>query len=57
MKTKIFITALAIVLSAGLATAQNQNQNQDQDNKQVTTTSQIRPAFVDNDNSIYDRRE
>ncbi len=50
MKTKIFISALAVILSAGLVTAQNQNQDQNQDNKQVTTTSQRGPAFVDNDN-------
>jgi hypothetical protein len=46
MKTKIFISALAVVLSVGLVTAQNQ----DQDNKEKTT-SQNGPAFVDKDNN------
>ncbi|MBZ4651869.1 MAG: hypothetical protein JG761_669, partial [Proteiniphilum sp.] len=47
MKTKIFISALAVVLSVGLVTAQNQ----DQDNKEKSTTSQNGPAFVDKDNN------
>ena len=46
MKTKIFISALAVVLSVGLVTAQNQ----DQDNKEKTAT-QNGPAFVDKDNN------
>lgn len=46
MKTKIFISALAVILSVGLVTAQNQ----DQDNKEKTT-SQNGPAFVDKDNN------
>jgi len=46
MKAKIFISALAVVLSVGLVTAQNQ----DQDNKEKTT-SQNGPAFVDKDNN------
>ena len=46
MKTKIFISALAVVLSVGLVTAQNQ----DQDNKEKTAT-QNGPVFVDKDNN------
>jgi len=38
MKPKIFITALAKALSAGLVTEQNQHQDQDQDNKEKMTT-------------------
>lgn len=47
MKTRIFISALAVVLSVGLVTAQNQ----DQDNKEKATTTSKGPAFVDKDNN------
>jgi len=45
MKTRIFISALAVVLSIGLVTAQ------EQDKKEKTTTTQKGPAFVDKDNN------
>ena len=45
MRTKILLSALAVVLSVGLITAQ------EQDNKEKTTTTQQGPAFVDKDNN------
>ncbi|WP_436415905.1 hypothetical protein [Petrimonas sp.] len=47
MKTKLFISALAVVLSVGMVTAQNQNQVK----KDATTSTQNGPAFVDKDNN------
>ncbi|MBK5195937.1 MAG: hypothetical protein JJE08_07925 [Proteiniphilum sp.] len=47
MRTKILLSALAVVLSIGLVTAQEQ----DQDKKEKTTTTQNGPAFVDKDNN------
>jgi len=45
MRTKILLSALAVVLSVGLITAQ------EQDKKEKTTTTQQGPAFVDKDNN------
>ena len=45
MKTKIFLSALAVVLSIGLATAQEPVETEKE------TTTQNGPAFVDNDNN------
>jgi hypothetical protein len=45
MKTKIFLSALAVILSIGLATAQ------EQDKTEKRTTTQNGPAFVDKDNN------
>jgi hypothetical protein len=47
MKTKILLSALAVVLSIGLVTAQEQ----EQDKKEKATTTQKGPAFVDKDNN------
>lgn len=47
MKTKILLSALAVVLSVGLVTAQEQ----EQDKKEKATTTQNGPAFVDKDNN------
>lgn len=47
MKTKAFITAMALVATIGLATAQNQNQAA----KETAKTTQNGPAFVDNNNN------
>lgn len=46
MRTKLFISALAVALSIGIVTAQNQNQVK----KEETTTTQNGPAFVDKNN-------
>ncbi len=54
MKTKLFISALAVVLSVGMATAQNQ----DPVKKDTTASSQRGPAFVDkNNNGVCDNFE
>ncbi len=54
MKTKVFITAMALVVTMGLATAQNQNQAK----KETAKTTQNRPAFVDkNNNAVCDNFE
>lgn len=54
MKTKVFITAMALVATIGLATAQNQNQTV----KQTAKTTQNGPAFVDsNKNGVCDNFE
>ena len=45
MKTKIFISVLAVVLSVSLISAQ------EQDKKETVTTTQTGPAFVDKDNN------
>lgn len=45
MRTKIFISALAVILSVGVASAQ------EPDKKEKATTTQQGPAFVDNDNN------
>jgi hypothetical protein len=45
MRTKILLSALAVVLSVGLVTAQ------EQDKTEKTTTTQNGPAFVDKDNN------
>lgn len=47
MKTKLFISAIAVVLSVGMITAQNQNPVK----KDTTTSTQNGPAFVDKDNN------
>ena len=54
MKTKLFISAIAVVLSVGMVTAQNQNQVK----KDAATTTQTGPAFVDkNNNGVCDNFE
>lgn len=54
MKTKVFITAVALVAAMGLATAQNQNQVK----KNRTTSAQTGLAFVDkNNNGVCDNFE
>ncbi len=54
MKTKVFITAMALVATIGLATAQNQNQAA----KETAKTAQTGPAFVDkNNNGVCDNFE
>lgn len=54
MKTKLFISALAVVLSIGMVTAQNQNQVK----KDTTTSVQKGHAFVDkNNNGVCDNLE
>lgn len=45
MRTKILLSALAVVLSVGVASAQ------EQDKKEQAMTTQQGPAFVDNDNN------
>ncbi len=45
MRTKILLSALAVVLSVGVASAQ------EQDKKEKAVTTQQGPAFVDNDNN------
>ena len=47
MKAKLFISAIAVVLSVGMVTAQNQNPVR----KDTTTSTQNGPAFVDKDNN------
>lgn len=54
MKTKAFITAMALIATIGLATAQNQNQAA----KETAKTAQTGPAFVDkNNNGVCDNYE
>lgn len=56
MKTKLAIAVLALVATAGLASAQNQTRNQTK--KQETTAIQRGPSFVDkNNNGICDNFE
>ena len=51
MKTKLFISAIVMVLSLGVVTAQNQKT----DNGKATTTQQKSPRFVDkNNNDVCD---
>ncbi len=47
MKTKLFISAIVMMLSLGVVSAQNQKT----DNEKVTTTQQKGPRFVDNNNN------
>jgi len=54
MRTKIIITALALITAAGVATAQEQNQV----SKENIQTTQTGPEFVDtNNNGICDNFE
>lgn len=54
MKTKFFISALTVLLSAGMMSAQNQNQAKEE----TTVSTQNVPAFVDkNNNGICDHFE
>ena len=49
MRTKLFISALAVALSIGIVTAQNQNQVK----KEETTTTQNGPAFVTKTTTVF----